>query len=328
MDLGRIRIGILGLATIAKRSVIPALLDLKHEFEITGIATRNKLQAISFCDEVGVDCIEGYESLIRSGNIDAVYIPLPNSLHYEWVKMSLLNGLHVLVEKSLGCNPAEVKELCEIAASRNLSLIENFQFRFHGQLTEIKNIVDSGEIGAIRSFRSSFGFPPFPDENNIRYHKHLGGGALLDAGAYPVKIAQIFLGNDLEVKAASLFIDQEKEVDIWGGAFLKCKQSHVFAEIAFGFDNFYQCNIELWGSKGKIFTNRIFTAPPGFSPVLELEKNGESKRMINLNADNHFINMLKYFRNTIFNKEDRQKEYADNVLQSQLLNQILVKSNG
>ena len=99
-------------------------------------------------------------------------------------------------------------------------LLENFQFRFHSQLAYIMGLVEDGTIGELRNIRSSFGFPPFPDKNNIRYSKDLCGGALLDAGAYPIKISQIFLGNSINVKTADLSIDKELEVDIWGSATL------------------------------------------------------------------------------------------------------------
>ena len=106
--------------------------------------------------------------------------------------------MHVLVEKSLACEYAQVVELNDLAKKKGLALIENFQFRFHSQLQYIKNIVGSGKIGELRCIKSAFGFPPFQEKNNIRYQKELGGGALLDAGAYPIKISQIFMGYDID----------------------------------------------------------------------------------------------------------------------------------
>jgi predicted dehydrogenase len=123
--------------------------------------------------------------------------------------------------------------------------------------------VDGGQIGELRCVRASFGFPPFPDAGNIRYQPELGGGALLDVGAYPIKISQILLGENLSVTAAKTFVDSEKCVDIWGGGFLSQNDGPLFSEIAFGFDHHYQCGIELWGSRGKLTANRLFTAPPG-----------------------------------------------------------------
>ena len=256
-------------------------------------------------------------------NIDAIYIPLPNSMHYEWVKKALNKNLHVLVEKSMACSYDEVLKLNKLAEMKNLVLIENFQFRFHSQLQYIKDLVDSGKIGELRNIRSSFGFPPFSDDDNIRYKKELGGGALLDAGAYTIKISQIFLGNDIYVDSATLKYSDDKKVDIWGSGCLKSTNSAINSQIAFGFDNFYQCSIELWGSKGKIKTDRIFTSPPGYSPIIELETQ-KGKEVKVLKEDNHFKNMILFFYNQIM--KNNKEEYLNNICQAKLINEFVVKS--
>lgn len=289
-----IRIGVLGGASIAERYIIPAIQQMSENFKLVGVASRTEENAARFADKFNIKGVTGYQNLIDLVNIDAVYIPLPNGLHYEWVKKALESGLHVLVEKSLACTYSEVEELSQLARSSNLALIENFQFTFHSQLQEIKRVVNEGKIGELRCIRSSFGFPPFPDEDNIRYKKELGGGALLDAGAYTLKISQIFMGLDCKVTSASAFIDETKGVDIWGGGFVHDNSSNLFSEIAFGFDHHYQCSIDLWGSKGKLSTNRIFTAPPGYEPTLKIENQDGIEELI-LEPDHHFCNMLNHF---------------------------------
>jgi predicted dehydrogenase len=320
----KIKIGVLGCANIAKRFVIPALKELE-DFEIVGIASRTKEKADEFAEEFETKPFYGYDELLKS-DIDAVYIPLPNSLHYEWIKKALTKELHVLVEKSMACDYKEVIELNDLAKEKGLVLIENFQFRFHSQLQYIKDLVDNNKIGELRTIRSSFGFPPFPDSDNIRYKKELGGGALLDAGAYPLKISQLFLGDDLYIDSANLEYPEDKEVDIWGSAYLKQKSTNVTSQISFGFDNYYQCNIELWGNKGKIYTNRIFTAGPGVEPTVELETN-EGKEVIKLPSDHHFKNMLNYFYSQIIEKNKIDSEYEENINQARLLKELLDRSN-
>lgn len=322
----KINIGILGCANIAQRFIIPTLIGMK-EFHILGVASRHKEKADSFAKEFNIRAFYSYQSLLEVSSLDAVYIPLPNSLHYEWIKKSLKSNFHVLVEKSMCCNYEEVIELNELARQKGLVLIENFQFRFHSQLKYLKNLVDSGKIGELRNIRASFGFPPFSDSDNIRYKRELGGGALLDAGAYPLKISQIFLGNNTEVLSASLETQKDREVDIWGSAYVKQKNGNLVFQIAFGFDHFYQNNIEIWGSKGRIYTNRIFTAPPDFEPIFELESTA-GKEIVKLPSDNHFKNMLKYFHTQIFTKEKIEDEYDQNINQARLINELRVKANG
>jgi dTDP-3,4-didehydro-2,6-dideoxy-alpha-D-glucose 3-reductase len=316
-----IKIGILGCANIAKRYVIPSIMELSDYFTIIGIASRTKEKAYHFSNKFNIDTFVGYETLLENKNIDAVYIPLPNALHAEWIEKAFDKNLHVLVEKSLATTFHDVKRLNEIALEKNLVLVENFQFRFHKQLSAIKNFLKKGVIGELRSVRSSFGFPPFPDEDNIRYKIELGGGALLDAGAYPVKISQIFLGNDIEAGSSNLWFDSNKGVDIWGGAYLTQKNGNLFSEIAFGFDNHYQCNLELWGSKGKITANRIFTCPPGAEAEIILETSG-SEKIIKVKPDNHFTNMLLHFYKLIQTKNGVETEYTQNINQGRLLKEI------
>ena len=323
----QLNIGVIGCASIADRFVVPAIKGLTSQFALVGIASRNEMKAKRFATKFDTQAYLSYDLLLESGQIDAVYIPLPNSMHTEWIHKALNNNLHVLVEKSLACTVEDTLRLNELAEAKGLALVENFQFRFHRQLSTIKQILSDGVIGELRCLRSSFGFPPFADGNNIRYQKELGGGALLDAGAYPIKIAQYFLGHDLTVKAANLTFDSEKNVDIWGGAYLKQNDGVNFAEIAFGFDNFYQCNLELWGSKGKIFNNRIFTAPPGYASEIVIET-GSGKEIVTLEPDNNFENMLKHFHQIITSGGGKKSEYVQNNNQSRLIGEVREKANG
>ena len=314
-----VRIGVLGLASIARRMAIPAIQSASTRFQLAGIASRDASKAQEEAAAMGCPAYGSYEALIADPSIDAVYIPLPNGLHYRYVMQALRNRKHVWVEKSLGCDFAEVEDMVRTARDRDLVLLENFQFRKHSQLSAIRALVHEGAIGELRSVRVSFGFPPFKDEDNIRYDSALKGGALLDAGVYPLKIAPYFLGEDLEVTAASLSFDPVRKVDIWGGGMLTQKHGPLFCQFAFGFDHHYQCALELWGSTGKLSTNRIFTAPPGLSPRLLIETaKGTEERV--LDPDDHFVGMLEHFHDMIHN--DRRAEDSGNLLQASLMDRF------
>jgi len=290
-----LNIGILGCANIAGRLVIPALRTM-DEFNLIAVASRSKEKADTFAQRFGCEGVVGYQNLLKRADIDAVYVPLPVGLHYEWVIKALQHYKHVLVEKSIAEHYDAVKEMVTLAQQHNLVLIENFMFLYHSQHKFVFDMLERGEIGAIRCFRSSFGFPPLPP-NNIRYQKALGGGALLDAGAYTIKAAQFILKTPLTVKAAFLHTDGAYEVDTTGGAFLT-GENGVFAEVAFGFDNFYQCNYEIWGSHGKLTSERAFTAGPNFKPKIVLEKQDE-RHEYQLAPDNHFVNIFREFATAI-----------------------------
>lgn len=322
--MNKIKIGVLGGAKIAQRYLIPEL-QKHYAFEFVVLASRSEYKAHELSKTLGVEVCIGYETLFQKYDLDAVYIPLPVGLHYEWIKYALENKIHVLSEKSLSITLEQANELNGLAKNNDLVLFENFQFRFHKQLDVLINLVNN-EIGDIRFLSSSFCFPPL-QATDIRYNKDLGGGALLDAGVYPLKISQIFLGQNLMVRGSVLNYNQIGNVDISGGALLTNTDSGVHAQLNFGFDNYYQCNINIVGSKGKVSTDRIFTAPPNLKTIVRLEKDN-SKKEIEIEPDNHFKNMLDYFYKLVMvNKELRNAEYEQNISQAKLLNGIRAKSN-
>ena len=100
----RISIGILGCAKIAEKYILPNLIDLSDVFNVIGIASRDKEKGSHFASKFNVTLFNDYYALLENQNLNAIYIPLPNSLHAEWIRKSLERGLHVLCEKSLGCS--------------------------------------------------------------------------------------------------------------------------------------------------------------------------------------------------------------------------------
>ncbi len=308
----------MGCAQIAERSVIPAILEVE-ELQLAGVASRGEAKAKAFSERFNTTAYVGYDALLADENIDAIYMPLPTGLHAEWIQKCLAAGKHVLCEKSLTSTYAEAQQVLKAAHEAGKLVLEDFMFEHHAQMKLIKEIVASGRIGDLRCVRASFGFPPFPDADNIRYQYELGGGALLDAGGYPTKIAQLLLGNDLQVAGASLAFDPEKGVDIFGSAQLNSK-SGVSAQLSWGFDNAYRCEIELWGSKATLLTTRIFTAKPGFEPEIIISANGQSET-IKAPADNHFKNILRHFATTI-HSGDFAPTHAALLSQSRLLSDI------
>lgn len=324
----KLKIGILGTANIAKKAVIPTLLDLSSHFEIVGVGGRNLQKTKEFCELFDIAAFKSYEELIQNPVVQAVYIPLPNSLHFEWVMKALDQGLHVMCEKSLGCSFEEVEIMTNKAREKKLLLMEHFQFRFHKQLEYIQNSMC--EIGEIRTIRTAFGIPPFGDENNIRYNKSLGGGALLDNGAYPVKIAQVLMSDSIKVETCHLN-NEQFDVDVWGNLSITDSKTGVCLQAAFGFDHIYSCNLEIIGSKGRIYTDRIYTAPPNHKPSIVLEKqigyNIEKEHVI-LPKDDHFKNIWMYFYDMITTKKSFESEYIQNLHQSRLIDQAKFTSNG
>lgn len=319
--MSRIRIGVMGCANIAQRSMIPAILSLKDNFELIAFSSRTNEKGIEFAEKFNTNVIIGYENLLDRKDIDVIYMPLPTGLHEEWIIKALVAGKHVIAEKSFAMNYDSAQKLIDIARSKGLLLMESFMFRHHRQHQFIWQKLRNNDLGSIRLFRSQFGFPPL-DANNFRYNADLGGGSLLDAAAYTVRASQWFLGNKQEVQSAALYIDKDN-VDIFGNATL-INERGLVSQLSFGFDNFYQCNYEFWGSKGKLFVPKAFTPRIDETTFIIHEKQGEIDKT-EIVPDNHFVNILKEFCNSIHEK-NFDIHYNDILAQSKTLTEIRNKS--
>lgn len=311
----KIRVGILGCASIAKRSLMPAF-RAHPSFEIVAVASRSLDKASPLSDMY--HCVAcGYDELVVRKDVDLVYCPLPTGLHYEWVARSIKSGKHVLCEKSLATSLKEVEELISLAKANKRFIMESFQFRFHSQNLYVRQLINERAIGEIRCVRAQFGFPPFPDGcTNIRYSKALGGGALLDAGAYTLKATTFLLGHNVDVLGSTSWSKPGFEVDLGGTIYLESNDG-VVSETAYGFDNFYQCGYEVWGSKGKLALTRAFTARADFSPTMILEtSDGRTEKK--LDKDDHFARLLDYISDCLANNRF-DAEYRECLTQARLI---------
>lgn len=326
-----IRVGILGCASIARRSLAPALLKHK-EFQLVAVASRSADKAQSFissleptlCEPKGVRACT-YGELIISGDVDLIYCPLPTGMHYEWVGRSLKAGKHVLCEKSLATNFKEVEHLVDIARENKRFLMESFQFRFHAQNLYAKELLARDAIGPLRQVVVRFGIPPFPEgASNIRYSAELGGGALLDNGAYVVKCATYLLGRDIDVLAAMSGGHNPSlgNVDLTGSIMMRA--GDVAIQASYGFDHFYQNGYEIWGKDGKISTVRAFTAREDFAaPVILETKTGRNVKEFH---DDHFSRLLDYVHEEI-NSAAFEMEYEECLNQARIL-ELVGKAGG
>lgn len=291
------KLGILGTSDIALRRFLPALQKQKY-FEYAGVATRdiNSVKVEFFKQQFGGDVYVSYAELLADKNIDAVYIPLPPGLHYEWAKKALLADKHVLLEKPFCTNVQDTEALLKLAEQRHLAVHENYMFLYHKQLVEIKKMLADGELGEIRLMRMAFGFPK-RGEDDFRYNRELGGGALLDCGGYPVRLALELLGDSAKVVQASLSQPIGYAVDLYGNAVLQ-NAAGVNAQIAFGMDNAYKCELEIWGSQVTLTASRIFTSGADYMPELIIKSSSDENK-IKLNADDQFLHSIERFADKI-----------------------------
>jgi len=312
------KLGIIGTSNIAFNRFLPALMG-SNSFEYAGVATRTHEKAVRFAQAYQGEIFDNYDSLIYSPKVDALYLPLPPALHKEWAMKALENGKHVLLEKPFTTSLEDTQQIIELARAKNLAVHENYMFVFHKQVSKIKQLLAENTIGELRQVRMAFGFP-FRGGGDFRYHKEFGGGALLDCGGYPIKLACILLGESARVSSAQLNIQTGFDVDIFGSATLENEQG-LTAQIAFGMDNFYRCEVEIWGSGGCLSAQRIFTAPTDFKPQIILQSNGGSE-IITVESDNQFLNSIGYFASCIVDEKIRNESYAQILKQAELIEKI------
>jgi predicted dehydrogenase len=310
-----IRFGVLGCASIARLLAIPAMKSVPN-IELVAVASRTREKAFLYASEFSCHAVTGYEELLRLPGIDAIYMPLPTGLHHEWAHRALDAGKHLFIEKSLACNPTEARSIIDKAQSKGLLIKENYMFEYHAQQAVVRELMRT-RVGQIRVFRASFGFPPL-QKDNFRYDSSLGGGALLDAGGYVLKaLGSFFPSHVMRVRAANLTLG-ESGVDIAGAAMvdLECGGECIPAHVDFGFDHYYQCGVEIWGSKAKLTTNRTFTAGSSFAPSVRIET-ADGVETRELPKDNHFRNIFVHFVESVF-QDDHTAEYQAILKQAEL----------
>ena len=293
--------------------------DGLSEHEIDVILKRENEKAQVFVDNYGGKIYDSYYHVVTSPEIEAVYLPLPPALHFRWAKIALENGKHVLVEKPATVSADDTKTLIQLAEKNNLALHENYMFAYHQQLEEIQNIVRSGRIGDVRLYRISFGFPRRA-ANDFRYNKKLGGGALIDAGGYTIRYATMLLGPSSTFRYAQSNYLEEFDVDMYGSAALT-NDKGVTAQISFGMDNNYKCDLEIWGSKGCITSGRILTAPAGFVPAATV-RNGNEDEIVELSADDTFLKSINRFVDCVGDPELRKENISMIEKQSELVDEF------
>lgn len=342
-----IRIGIICPSEIAFRRFMPAIQKAGEQICFAGIAysspeewfgdltnipqksideqqERERAKAQSFIDAYGGKVYKGYQTLIESDEIDAIYLPLPPALHYKWAKLALENGKHIFLEKPSTCYLKDTQDLIEIASRKNLAVHENYMFVFHNQIAELKQIIDSGEqLGKPKLVRIAFGFPR-RNLTDFRYNKVLGGGALLDAGGYTLKLASLILGGTARLTTAQVAYDPDFEVEI-NGTGTMVNDEGLVAQVAFGMDNDYHCDIEVWGSKGTLTSGRILTAPVGCVPTYTVKQN-QKYTNYNFSEDDAFLKSILKFAECCIKEEVRKENYTILLRQSKLVDEFRLLS--
>lgn len=205
--------------------------------EVAAIAARDRDRAAQAAARLGIPTVhDSYASLIADDSLDAVYIPLPNGLHGHWTIAALEAGRHVLCEKPFTANAEEALEVQQVAERTGFVAMEAFHWRYHPLADRMASIVASGELGTVQRIESTMCFP-LPRRSDIRWNPTLAGGAMMDAGCYPVSIVRFLAGAEPTVTSARAKL-RSPEID-----------RYLDAELAFDDGRTGRIVTSLWSSK-------------------------------------------------------------------------------
>lgn len=209
----KINWGILGCAAIAKVRTIPGLLQADNA-KLYAVASRGKEKAEELKEMYDAEkAYDSYDRLLADEQVQAVYIPLPNSMHFEWVEKAAKAGKHILCEKPLALNAEEANKMYEICEEQGVLLMEAFAFRHAPLVQKVKEVIDAGAIGKVKYIESHL-TDLLTDMSNIRMNQSLGGGSFYDMACYNISTISYLLDFKVPVKVKALAeMDLERGLD-------------------------------------------------------------------------------------------------------------------
>ncbi len=290
-----LRFGILGAARIAPMALVrPA--RAVDGVEVLAVAARDERRACRFAGRHRIPRIHGsYAALLADREIDAVYVPLPNSHHAEWTIRALDAGKHVLCEKPLASNATEAERVVEAAERSGRVLVEAFHWRHHPLAARMREIVTSGELGEIRRVEATMCIP-LPLPSDIRYRLDLAGGALMDTGCYTLDVVRYLAGAEPEVRSAEARRSSPR-VDRWMRAELAFADGRTGRITCSLFSStLLDVSARVIGSRGEL---RIFNPiAPHLFHRLSVVVDGQSRRE-DIRGDATYTHQLRAFLATV-----------------------------
>lgn len=297
----KVRWGVLSTAKIAREKVIPAMQKGKYT-EVVAIASRSIEQAQTVATNLGIQKAYGsYEALLQDAEVDAVYIPLPNHLHVEWIIKAMEAGKHVLCEKPVALSAAQAQQLLDHSRQKpHLKVMEAFMYRFHPQWLHTKELVASGAIGQLKTVHSFFSY--FNDDmNNIRNRKDAGGGGLMDIGCYCISFARFIFGSEPTNVFGVLEFDPRSQTDRLASGILSFDDGTSTFTCSTQLMPYQRVNI--FGTNGRIEIEIPVNTPPDQPTRIWLHTKDES-REIKFDAVDQYTLQADAFSQAILNDSE------------------------
>lgn len=316
--MSMLRWGVLGAARIARSRVIPSIQQSERN-RVVAITSRTRQHAEAAARDVNIEHVfDDYQALLQSDEIDAVYVPLPNSEHHRWAIAAADAGKHVLSEKPLALNAQQAEEMVAAARRNNVLLAEAFMYRHHPLIKTLLDLVRDKAIGDVRLVRSTFSYN-LTREGDIRRDPDLGGGALLDIGCYCVSLARLVAGAE-PMAIAAVAEEGATGVDESFAGALRFPNGIVSTfEVSMHATN--NTHYELIGTDGKIVVRQGFRTYPGEETEIQVQVNDEISRIFVEGAD-HFQIMFDDFATSALDGRPLRWGPEDAVANMRVLDQL------
>jgi len=310
---------VLGCAGIAKSSVIPGILkaDNARLYAVSSRQAGKKLD--EFKEQFNpVKAYASYEEVLEDPEVDAVYIPLPNSLHYEWTLKAVEKKKHVLCEKPLGLTAGEVAEMFDAAKRNGVLLMEAFAYR-HSPLTKkVKELVEEGTVGKIIFIDSHFCFR-LKNRADIRLNKDLGGGATYDVGCYNLNVIRYITGKEPTAVYATGEIGKDSAVDESSCIMMEFEdgvKAVSFASLA----SASRCEYKIVGEDGIIHVPAVFNKSGDIK--IFVRKHDDSKEIV-INCPDNYMLEVEQFGRCILNGEQPLLSYEESYNNAKVIDAAL-----
>ncbi|MCU4175895.1 Gfo/Idh/MocA family protein [Carboxylicivirga sp. N1Y90] len=311
----KLRLGILGVSNhFIKRMVLP--IGQLSEVDMVAIASRDINKSESAAKEFGIRRSYGsYEALLKDPNVDAVYIPLPNHLHAEWIEKSLNAGKHVLCEKPLCMNTEEARRLVQLADDKGKYLMEAFMYKYHPQWQFVYDHIRTNNIGKINYIHTSFSYNN-QSETNIRNIVEYGGGGMRDIGCYAISVPRFILQREPLKISCQMSYHPKFKTDVMSTAILDFDSAKATFQISTNSDAFQK--VDIVGTAGSITVNLPFNAFADVPAVVTVNT-AIGKREIKFDIVDQYGLMVKDFARAILRNAELAFSSKDAVLNQKVL---------
>jgi D-xylose 1-dehydrogenase (NADP+, D-xylono-1,5-lactone-forming) len=295
----RLRWGILGVAKINNR-LKPAF-HASQTVKLQAIASRSLDKATAAAKDFGIETPHGsYEALLADPEVDAVYIPLPNSMHAEWTRKAADAGKHILCEKPLCPAADEAKALVEYCRAKGVRLMDGFMWPHHPRTHEIRKLLDAGTIGPVERVHAVFTFRLEPlSTENIRLQPGLGGGSLLDVGCYPIYGIRWAFGAEPVSAFARMKTVNGVDVEMTGQLTFADGR---FASFDCGFTLPFRGAMEITGTKGVVRVPEMWVPKPDARYCVEMD--GAAETWHTVPGHEQMVHMLDDFAHAVWENRE------------------------